>query len=184
MGKIIGIDLGTTNSLVAVVDSGIPLVLADDQGRRLTPSVVRVPAFGDPVVGWEAKRARAAHPETTITSIKRFMGRRGGDSDSTKDALGYPVRAEGNAPVTVPLYGREWTPEEVSAEILKLLKTLAGEGMIELPEAAVITGGEVVATATTSFAVCARATTGGVSKLTPSTLAGACILETAPLTTV
>ncbi|MED6327274.1 MAG: Hsp70 family protein, partial [Verrucomicrobiota bacterium] len=139
MGKIIGIDLGTTNSLVAVVDSGIPLVLADDQGRRLTPSVVRVPASGDPVVGWEAKRARAAHPETTITSIKRFMGRRGGDSDSTKDALGYPVRAEGNAPVTVPLYGREWTPEEVSAEILKVLKTLAGEGMIELPEAAVIT---------------------------------------------
>ena len=139
VGKIIGIDLGTTNSLVAVVDSGIPLVLADDQGRRLTPSVVRVPASGDPVVGWEAKRARAAHPETTITSIKRFMGRRGGDSDSTKDALGYPVRAEGNAPVTVPLYGREWTPEEVSAEILKVLKTLAGEGMIELPEAAVIT---------------------------------------------
>ena len=139
VGKIIGIDLGTTNSLVAVVDSGIPLVLADDQGRRLTPSVVRVPTSGDPVVGWEAKRARAAHPETTITSIKRFMGRRGGDSDSTKDALGYPVRAEGNAPVTVPLYGREWTPEEVSAEILKVLKTLAGEGMIELPEAAVIT---------------------------------------------
>ena len=139
VGKIIGIDLGTTNSLVAVVDSGIPLVLADDQGRRLTPSVVRVPASGDPVVGWEAKRARAAHPETTITSIKRFMGRRGGDSDSTEDALGYPVRAEGNAPVTVPLHGREWTPEEVSAEILKVLKTLAGEGMIELPEAAVIT---------------------------------------------
>ncbi len=139
VGKIIGIDLGTTNSLVAVVDSGIPLVLADDQGRRLTPSVVRVPASGDPVVGWEAKRARAAHPETTITSIKRFMGRRGGDSDSTKDAPGYPVRAEGNAPVTVPLYGREWTPEEVSAEILKVLKTLAGEGMIEPPEAAVIT---------------------------------------------
>ena len=139
MGKIIGIDLGTTNSLVAVVDSGIPLVLADDQGRRLTPSVVRVPASGDPVVGWEAKRARAAHPETTITSIKRFMGRRASDLDSTEDALGYPVRAEGNAPVTVPLHGREWTPEEVSAEILKVLKTLAGEGMIELPEAAVIT---------------------------------------------
>jgi len=139
VGKIIGIDLGTTNSLVAVVDSGIPLVLADDQGRRLTPSVVRVPASGDPVVGWEAKRARAAHPETTITSIKRFMGRRASDLDSTEDALGYPVRAEGNAPVTVPLHGREWTPEEVSAEILKVLKTLAGEGMIELPEAAVIT---------------------------------------------
>ena len=139
MGNIIGIDLGTTNSLVAVVDSGIPLVLADGQGRRLTPSVVRVPATGEPVVGWEAKRARAAHPETTITSIKRFMGRRGSDVNSTEDVLGYPLRAEGNGPVTVPLHGREWTPEEVSAEILKLLKTLASEGMIEPPDAAVIT---------------------------------------------
>ena len=76
MGKIIGIDLGTTNSLVAIVESGIPLVLADGQGRRLTPSVVRVPAAGEPVVGWEAKRGRAVHPETTVTSIKRFMGRK------------------------------------------------------------------------------------------------------------
>ena len=139
MGKIIGIDLGTTNSLVAVMDSGIPLVLADGQGRRLTPSVVRVPATDEPVVGWEAKRARSAHPKTTITSIKRFMGRRGSDVNSSEDALGYPLRAEGNAPVTIPLHAREWTPEEVSAEILKLLKTLASEGMIEPPDAAVIT---------------------------------------------
>jgi len=139
VGKIIGIDLGTTNSLVAVMDSGIPLVLADGQGRRLTPSVVRVPATDEPVVGWEAKRARSAHPKTTITSIKRFMGRRGSDVNSSEDALGYPLRAEGNAPVTIPLHAREWTPEEVSAEILKLLKTLASEGMIEPPDAAVIT---------------------------------------------
>jgi len=137
--KIIGIDLGTTNSLVAVVDSGIPLVLADGQGRRLTPSVVRVLASGEVVVGWEAKRARAAHPETTITSIKRFIGRRGSDLNSNEEMLGYAVRADGNSPVTVPLHGREWTPEEVAAEILKALKKLAGEGMIEQPEAAVIT---------------------------------------------
>ena len=139
MGKIIGIDLGTTNSLVAVVESGIPLVLADGRGQRLTPSVVHVPASGEPVVGWEARRGRVAHPETTVTSIKRFMGRRGDEVNSNGDTMAYPVRAEGSGPVTVPLQGRDWLPEELSAEILKTLRTIAAEGMIERPEAAVIT---------------------------------------------
>ena len=139
VGNIIGIDLGTTNSLVAIVESGIPLVLADGQGRRLTPSVVRVPVSGDPIVGWEAKRGRAVHPETTVTSIKRFMGRRGGEVDSTGDTMAYPIRAEGSGPVAVPLHGRDWSPEELSAEILKALRTIAAEGMIDRPEAAVIT---------------------------------------------
>ena len=139
VGKIIGIDLGTTNSLVAIVESGIPLVLADGQGRRLTPSVVRVPSDGEPVVGWEAKRARVAHPETTITSIKRFMGRRGDEVDSATDLPAYPIRANGSAPVAVSLHGREWSPEELSAEILKALRAIAAEGMIDRPEAAVIT---------------------------------------------
>ncbi len=139
VGKIIGIDLGTTNSLVAIVESGIPLVLADGQGRRLTPSVVRVSADGEPVVGWEAKRGRVAHPETTVTSIKRFMGRRGDEVDSTAAATVYAIRAEGSGPVAVPLHGRDWSPEELSAEILKALRTIAAEGMIDRPEAAVIT---------------------------------------------
>jgi molecular chaperone DnaK len=139
VGKIIGIDLGTTNSLVAIVESGIPLVLADGQGRRLTPSVVRVSAAGEPVVGWEAKRGRVAHPETTVTSIKRFMGRRGDEVDSTAAASAYAIRAEGSGPVAVPLHGRDWSPEELSAEILKALRTIAAEGMIDRPEAAVIT---------------------------------------------
>ena len=139
MGKIIGIDLGTTNSLVAIVESGIPLVLADGQGRRLTPSVVRVPSDGEPVVGWEAKRARAAHPEMTITSIKRFMGRRGDEVDSATDSPAYPIRANGSTPVAVSLHDREWSPEELSAEILKALRAIAAEGMIDRPEAAVIT---------------------------------------------
>ena len=139
MGKIIGIDLGTTNSLVAIVESGIPLVLADGQGRRLTPSVVRVSADGEPVVGWEAKRGRVAHPETTVTSIKRFMGRRGDEVDSIVAASAYAIRAEGSGPVAVPLHGRDWSPEELSAEILKALRTIAAEGMIDRPEAAVIT---------------------------------------------
>ncbi len=139
MGKIIGIDLGTTNSLVAIVESGIPLVLADGQGRRLTPSVVRVSAAGEPVVGWEAKRGRVAHPETTVTSIKRFMGRRGDEVDSIVAAAAYAIRDEGSEPVAVPLHGRDWSPEELSAEILKALRTIAAEGMIDRPEAAVIT---------------------------------------------
>jgi len=139
VGKIIGIDLGTTNSLVAIVESGIPLVLADGQGRRLTPSVVRVSAAGEPVVGWEAKRGRVAHPETTVTSIKRFMGRRGDEVDSIVAASAYAIRAEGSGPVAVPLHGRDWSPEELSAEILKALRTIAAEGMIDRPEAAVIT---------------------------------------------
>jgi len=139
VGKIIGIDLGTTNSLVAIVESGIPLVLADGQGRRLTPSVVRVSAAGEPVVGWEAKRGRVAHPEMTVTSIKRFMGRRGDEVDSIVAASAYAIRAEGSRPVAVPLHGRDWSPEELSAEILKALRTIAAEGMIDRPEAAVIT---------------------------------------------
>jgi molecular chaperone DnaK len=139
VGKIIGIDLGTTNSLVAIVESGIPLVLADGQRRRLTPSVVRVPATGEPVVGWEARRGRVAHPETTVTSIKRFIGRRGDELDSTADAPAYPIRADSSGPVAVPLHGRDWSPEELSAEILKALRAIAAEGMIDQPEAAVIT---------------------------------------------
>ena len=78
MSKIVGIDLGTTNSLVATVDSGIPLVIADADGQRLTPSVVYFPALGaEPVVGHKANRARVLQPAQTVYSVKRFIGRRG-----------------------------------------------------------------------------------------------------------
>ena len=80
MSKIVGIDLGTTNSLVAIVDSGIPYVIADADGHRLTPSVVLVPAAGaEAVVGNVANRMRALRPTETVYSVKRFMGRRGSD---------------------------------------------------------------------------------------------------------
>ncbi|MBT4622961.1 MAG: Hsp70 family protein, partial [Verrucomicrobia bacterium] len=98
-----------------------------------------IAAAGEPVVGWEAKRGRVAHPEMTITSIKRFMGRRGDEVDSTAAASTYAIRAEGSGPVAVPLHSRDWSPEELSAEILKALRTIAAEGMIDRPEAAVIT---------------------------------------------
>ena len=123
MARIVGIDLGTTNSLVAVVDSGIPYVIADSSGNRLTPSVVHVPGPGQaPLVGVPANRIRALKPRDTAYSIKRFMGRRGAEIPREEMLVTYPVRGEGAGPVTVELGGRSWTPEEVSAEILKKLK--------------------------------------------------------------
>src|ERR1035441_9310162 len=104
MSKIIGIDLGTTNSLVATVDSGIPLVIADAEGRRLTPSVVHMPGPGaEPVVGHAANRVRVIRPAETVYSVKRFIGRRGADVSREERLVTYPVRGEGNGPVTIPI---------------------------------------------------------------------------------
>src|ERR1043165_8849393 len=107
MNKIVGIDLGTTNSLVATVDSGIPLVIADAEGRRLTPSVVHFPAEGaPPIVGSAANRVRVLKPAETVYSVKRFIGRRGSDISEEEMLVTYPVRGEGSGPVTLPLHGR------------------------------------------------------------------------------
>lgn len=140
MSKIVGIDLGTTNSLVAAVDSGIPYVLADGQGRRLTPSVVHFPAPGaSPVVGQEASRVRVLKPAETVYSIKRFMGRRGSEISSEEMLVTYPIRGEGAGSVTVAIHGRTWQPEEISAEILKKLKADAEASLGESVNRAVIT---------------------------------------------
>jgi molecular chaperone DnaK len=140
MSKIVGIDLGTTNSLVATVDSGIPYVIADAEGHRLTPSVVQVPAAGaEPVVGHVANRMRALRPAETVYSVKRFMGRRGSDIPREDMLVTYPVRGQGTGPVTIALHGREWTPEEISAEILKKLKRDAEAALGEAVTRAVIT---------------------------------------------
>src|SRR5439155_23337995 len=123
MSKIVGIDLGTTNSLVATVDSGIPLVIADSEGRRLTPSVVHFPGPGvEPIVGQPANRVRVLKPRETVYSVKRFMGRRGADIAQEEMLVTYPVKGEGAGPVTMEIHGRAYTPEEISAEILKKLK--------------------------------------------------------------
>jgi molecular chaperone DnaK len=123
MEKIIGIDLGTTNSLVATVDSGIPLVIADAEGRRLTPSVVHFPAAGDdPIVGSAANRVRVLKPAQTVYSIKRFIGRRGADVSSEEMLVTYAVQGDGTGPVTIDIHGRRYTPEEISCEVLKKLK--------------------------------------------------------------
>src|SRR5580698_3024725 len=111
MSKIVGIDLGTTNSLVATVDSGLPYVIADAEGRRLTPSVVHFPPGGAaPVVGEPANHIRVLKPAETVYSIKRFMGRRGSEISREEMLVNYNVTGEGAAPVAVALPGRSLTP--------------------------------------------------------------------------
>src|SRR3954467_10845767 len=140
MSKIVGIDLGTTNSLVATVDSGIPLVIADAEGQRLTPSVVYFPGpDAEPIVGHKANRVRVLKPAETVYSVKRFMGRRGSDIAREEMLVTYPVRGEGTGAVTIDLHGRAWTPEEISAEVLKKLKRDAEAYFGEEVSRAVIT---------------------------------------------
>ena len=140
MSKIVGIDLGTTNSLVATVDAGIPFVIADAEGNRLTPSVVHVPAANvEPIVGHKANRVRVLKPSETVYSVKRFMGRRGADIAREEMLVTYPVRGEGTGQVSIDLHGRAWTPEEISAEVLKKLKHDAETALGEAVTRAVIT---------------------------------------------
>jgi molecular chaperone DnaK len=122
LSRIVGIDLGTTNSLVAAVDSGIPFVLPDAEGRRLTPSVVHYSKGGAVVVGEKANRVRVLQPGETVYSVKRFIGRRGQEIGEEERGVGYPLLAEGARPVRIIIQGRELTPEEVSAEVLRKLK--------------------------------------------------------------
>ncbi len=140
MSKIVGIDLGTTNSLVATVDSGIPYVIADADGQRLTPSVVHIPgANAEPIVGHKANRVRVVKPAETVYSVKRFMGRRGSEIAREEMLVTYPVTGEGAGPVTIDIHGRAWTPEEISAEVLKKLKRDAENSLGEAVTRAVIT---------------------------------------------
>jgi molecular chaperone DnaK len=140
VSKIVGIDLGTTNSLVATVDSGIPLVIADAEGWRLTPSVVHFPAAGaEAVVGHAANRVRVIKPAETVYSVKRFMGRRGADISKEEMLVTYPVQGEGAGPVAIPIHGRLFSPEQISAEVLKKLKRDAEHYFGEPVTRAVIT---------------------------------------------
>src|SRR5258708_16988379 len=123
MSKIVGIDLGTTNSLVATVDSGIPFVIADASGQRLTPSVAHFPsATAEATVGHEANRVRSVKPAETVYSVKRFMGRRGAEISDEDKTVTFPLDCAGGGAVTIPIHGRTFTPEEISAEVLKKLK--------------------------------------------------------------
>jgi molecular chaperone DnaK len=116
---IVGIDLGTTNSLIGAMDAGFPILLADAEGERLTPSVVHFPVSGEPLIGRTASRMRAVDPANTVYSVKRFMGRRVGEE---ADDVGYALSGEQGAPVWVRIRDREYAPEEISALILKKLR--------------------------------------------------------------
>jgi molecular chaperone DnaK len=140
MSKIVGIDLGTTNSLVATVDSGIPLVIADANGRRLTPSVVHFPsASSEPIVGNEANRVRILKPAETVYSVKRFIGRRGSEIADEEKSVSFPVSAGNSGSVTIPIHGKSFSPEEISAGVLKKLKRDAENYFGEPVTRAVIT---------------------------------------------
>ena len=140
MSMIIGIDLGTTHSAVAVVDAGFPIVLADSNGKRLTPSVVHYPTDGkSPKVGNDAVRMRTVAPLQTIYSIKRFMGRRSEDLSVIEKSVDYILFETPGSPIKVTIGQDQFSPEQISAEILKLLKATAEHSM-ECPiERAVIT---------------------------------------------
>src|SRR5882724_4398362 len=140
MSKIVGIDLGTTNSLVATVDSGIPFVIADANGQRLTPSVVHFPsATAEPIVGHEANRVRILKPAETVYSVKRFIGRRGSEISAEEKSVTFQVNADNSGAVTIPIHGKNYSPEEISAEILKKLKCDAENYFGEEISRAVIT---------------------------------------------
>jgi molecular chaperone DnaK len=142
MGKIIGIDLGTTNSVVAIMEGGEPTVISSSEGGRLVPSVVAVnPKTGERMVGQVARRQAIVNPENTIFSIKRFMGRRYSDAEVQKglELVPYKVSAAPNGDVRVQMGGREYSPPEVSAMILGKLKADAEAYVGEAITQAVIT---------------------------------------------
>src|SRR6201986_1115601 len=138
MGKIIGIDLGTTNSVVAVMEAGQPTVIANQEGARTTPSVVAFTKSGERLVGQVAKRQAITNPENTVYSIKRFMGRRLNEVGDEMKMVPYKVVAKGDN-IVVSAQGKEYTPPEISAMILQKLKKAAEDYLGTSVTEAVIT---------------------------------------------
>jgi molecular chaperone DnaK len=138
MGKIIGIDLGTTNSVVAVMEGGEPKVIANEEGGRTTPSVVAFTKSGERLVGQVAKRQAITNPENTIYSIKRFMGRRFNEVNDEMKMVPYKVKQQGDH-IVVEAQGKDYTPAEVSAMVLQKLKKAAEDYLGQSVTEAVIT---------------------------------------------
>ncbi len=125
MSKIIGIDLGTTNSVVAIVEGGDPRVIVNQEGDRTTPSVVAFTEGDEELVGQPAKRQAVTNPKNTVFSIKRFMGRRRNEVDSEVKRVPYAVTGSGDEPAKVSINGRSYAPPEISAKVLRKLKETA-----------------------------------------------------------
>src|SRR4030081_3135498 len=141
MPKTVGIDLGTTNSVIAVMEGGEPVVIPNAEGSRTTPSVVAFTKTGERLVGTLARRQAAVNPENTISSVKRFMGRNFSEVESERKIVPYDVKAgkDGRVVINVPNAQKEFTPEEISAMILQKLKADAEAYLGEKVTDAVIT---------------------------------------------
>jgi len=139
MSKIIGIDLGTTNSVVAVMEGGEPVVITNPEGSRITPSVVGFTKSGERLVGQVAKRQAVTNPENTVFSIKRFMGRKYDEVTEEMKMVPYTVARATNGDVRIKTGGKEYSPPEISAMILQKLKQAAEEYLGQPVTKAVIT---------------------------------------------
>lgn len=139
MSKIIGIDLGTTNSVVAVMEGDQPKVLINSSGNRTTPSVVGFTDKGERLVGQPAKHQQVTNPKNTVFSIKRFMGRRHSEVQSEEKLVPYAITGAADEPVKVTVRDKSYTPQEISAMILGELKRVAEDYLGEKVERAVIT---------------------------------------------
>jgi molecular chaperone DnaK len=141
MAKVLGIDLGTTNSVVAVIEAGEPTVLENSEGARITPSIVAITKSGERLVGQVAKRQAVTNPENTVFSVKRLMGRRYDDAEvqRTIKIAPYKITRAANGDVRIVMGEREYSPPEVSAMILQKLKTDAEARLGEKITQAVIT---------------------------------------------
>jgi molecular chaperone DnaK len=140
MGKVVGIDLGTTNSCVAVMEGGKPTVIANAEGFRTTPSVVAYTKNQDKLVGQIAKRQAVMNPENTFYSVKRFIGRRVDEVNEESKEVSYTVEKAGsNVKIKAPVLNKQFAPEEISAEVLRKLAEDAGKYLGETVTQAVIT---------------------------------------------
>src|SRR5438128_6076598 len=137
--KVIGIDLGTTNSVVAVMEGGQPAVIVNQEGSRITPSVVALTKEGERLVGQVAKRQAVTNPENTIFSIKRFMGRKFDEVSSEASRVPYRVVRSDNGDAWVEARGKRYSPPEISAMSLQTLKQGAEDYLAEKVTGAVIT---------------------------------------------
>lgn len=139
MGRIIGIDLGTTNSCVAVMEGGEPVVIQNSEGQRTTPSIVGFTSKGERLVGQQAKNQIVTNPDNTVYSIKRFMGRRFSEVPSEIKMVSYGIKESSNGEVRIDAHGKEYSPQEISAVVLQKMKQTAEDYLGETVTEAVIT---------------------------------------------
>src|SRR5262245_6234936 len=123
--KVIGIDLGTTNSVVALMEGGQPAVIVNQEGSRITPSVVAFTKDGERLVGPVAKRQAVTNPENTVCSVKRFMGRKFSEVSAEQQRVPYRVAATSNGDAWIEARGKKYSPPEISAMVLQKLKQAA-----------------------------------------------------------